>query len=711
MSRPEYTWAVQSANGLFTGTDPQNRTNDIDIPTKMPRLRMPASQIYLGSVELPLAQLLVESQWNTLYFDEGIRLIVNNESELCTREFTVIVNGVPVTAIVPMLYNPIIDVDLSDPTRPIFTTLFDHALDVREQWNWGQPIQLVSTPLTDPALINLTQQNANFQIISSNQFQISNAPAVAYPNPGGIFGYVYAPPIGSPQYLAQITQAALNIAAPGEFFLTYDTNSGHFVFRSDIRQQDTCLSNPPLAYANIVISIPVGSCLAAIMGFGSCGNVPVPTAPSDRECKPEFACRYQLEGGWGYQCFSQIRLTPSNYGPESFAAQLNLQWNRFYFDGGCAMNPANRPVFVFSAADGTCISIPIEYGMYTPDTFAEYLQTQMNALDPNGNTYNVGWEMKTGQFCFTSTSGSTFGLEFNDPNNTFNPCIIGFDAISYRGQGQYCSTTSFQVPTNGCCALENLRFSSLVFSTRVTPSQGRFTINVAPPRTITNGFLTDIGGGLAEIFTTAPNLVAHGLQPEDLVTVRDTGTNTVYTLRVIEVLDAFRIRAEIGSVGSLVGAANLPVSFGMSGQPVVSLLWADQQRPNRLPHRFLGYSQQDALYRPGVNPPFISPNAYDLDPPKYVLMVLTDPNGATHTSHAYQNSNIPNVFAKIIFYPQFRLERNFPMIMYIPQLYQITKVHFVFYNPDHTLYQFHNKDWSCTLNFVVAEAQADLVCF
>jgi len=715
MSRPEYTWAVDSVNGRCP-TDPKNPTNDLDIPTRMPRLRTPVTQIYLGSIELPLAQFLVERLWNTLYFDEGVRLIVNTDSDLCTREFTVIVNGTPVTAILPILYNPVVDVDVTDPTAPIFTTMFDHALDLRGEWNWGSPIQLVSTPLTDPNIINLTLTNPHLTVLSPNTFQLSGIPPTVFPNPGGIYGYVHAPPIASPALLAQITQAALNLVAPGEFRLSYDINTGRFTFQSIRTVNGTCVTNPPLAHENLVIAIPTRNCLAALMGFG-CGNVPVPTPPSltqNLECKVDTTCQtFVLEGGFGYQCFSQIRIMPGNYGPESFAGQLNLQWNRFFFDGGCSNNPLLRPVFVFSSSNGACVSFPIEFGTYTPDTFAEYVETQMNLLDPLGNTYTVSWDMATGLFCFKiDTPGATFGLEFADPANTFNPAILGFDAVAHRGQNTYCSTTPFQVPTNSCCGTDTLRFSSLVFAPRVFPGQGKFVIQVNPPRCVPTAFLTDLGGGVVEIFTTAPNLLAHGLQPEDLVEVRDTATGTTYELRVIEVVDAFRIHAEIGSVAPFIGAVNLPVSFCYGDAPVASLLWADRQRPNPLPPRFLGYTYQDALFDPSVPiPPFVSPNSFDLEGPKYLLMVITDPNGATHTNHAWEQNNIPNVFAKVILYPQFRLERNYPMIMYVPSVVQVEKMHFIFLNPDHTPYQFHGKQWSCTLNMAVPEAQLEMTCY
>jgi hypothetical protein len=713
-TRPEYQWNCDSNNALCA-VDPLNPTNDIDIPTRMPRLRTPILQMYLGSVELPLAQLTVESLWNTLYFDQGVRLIVNSDSELCAREFTVISNGTDyITGIVPIVFNPIVSVDTSDATSPIFTTLFDHALDLRGQWNWGDPIQLVSTPLVDHAFIDLTADNTHLTILSPNTFQLSGVPSVTYQNPGGIYGYVHAPPIASPFYLSQIVNAALNVVAPGAFSVTYNLDTGRFQFQSLLTLDSTCTTDPPLSPTNLVISIPSQSCLAALMGFGV-GNVPVPSPSSLVNCKPDETCKtYVLEGGFGYQCFSQINLLSANYSADTFASQLSLQWNRFFFDGNC--NGSTAPVFVFSSSNGECSSFSIPFGLYTPDTFAEYLENGMNTNDILAHTYTVTYDLTTGRFCFqVNQVGETFGLEFGDTTTTFSPNVIGFDTINYRGQSQYCSTTSFTVPMGNCCGSSSLtRYSSWIFTPRVSLAQNKFQIQVNPPRFIVTGLLTDLGGGVAEIFTQAPNLRAHGLQPEDLVFVLDQGSGDQYYLRVIEVVDAFTLRADIGSVAAFIGATNQAVSFGLADAPVASLLFSDQNRPNALPPRYLGYGNVDALFTPGVPiPPFISPFSFDLSAPKYLLMVITEPNGSTHNNHAWKQSNIPNVFAKIILYPEWRLERNTLMNDFFPQVNTIDKVHFVFLNPDHTQYQFHGKNWSASITMVLAEAQLDSLggCF
>src|SRR5436190_18079102 len=126
-----YVWGAESSNRLQNGPDPNNPTNNIIVPTEMPDERLPVLSMNLGSAELPLPQYTVERAWNKLYFDEGIRLIVNSVADLCVRTFEVSINGEVFDAILPIYLNPIIEVDTSNATSPIFTTMFEHALDLR----------------------------------------------------------------------------------------------------------------------------------------------------------------------------------------------------------------------------------------------------------------------------------------------------------------------------------------------------------------------------------------------------------------------------------------------------------------------------------------------------------------------------------------------------------------------------------------------------
>jgi len=716
-SRPEYVWCFDTHNATSAADPTNNPTNAVDIPTKMPRARFPALSVYLGTLEIPLPQYIVEKNWNTLYFDEGVRLVVNSPSEEIVRQFIVQLNGETITAIVPPLYNPIVGVNVETPTSPIFTTLYEHALDLRGQWNWGQPIQLIGTLLTNPQLIDLTQSNPNLVILSSNEFQLNNVPStVSFQSSGSNFGYVHAPPIASPAYLASIVQAALNVVAPGEFQLTYNqTTTGRFFFGSVIPNPNTCVTDPGFQSVSLSLLIPSQNCLAAIMGFGI-GNVPVPTGPVEKKSelwnKPPV-CVSGLQGNFGYQCFSSIQVPPGNYSSDMFGNQLYLQWNRFVFDGGAfpVPNTTTNPVFVFSNSVGAKYSFGIPFGTYTILTFCQFLQDAMDSVD-NTQQYNVIYQ--NNQVCFSS--GVPFGLEFNDPTQTLNPQLLGFEALSYRGDTTYCSPCPFTVPTTNCCGTGQVtRYSSATVFVKLLSTQQKFQFSVVSPRTVTSANLSDQGSGTAELCSGYPTEVqqAHGLQVDDLVVVTVLSSGMTYLVRVLEVPSAFCVLVDSSSISEFQnGVPDLGVSFGLADLVPFSFLFADRCRTNRMSGSLLGFPNSDALFQSGTSPlVFVSPFNFNLEPPSYLLLAITDPHGSTHTNHAWNQDNLPNIFAKISCYPAFKLERNVPQIMYLSDLQQITKLRLTVLNPDHSCYQFHGRNWSGTLVFVAAEAQLSTVCF
>lgn len=719
---PEYTWYMSSDERSRDGPDPLNPTNNITVPLKMPRARLPVVQINLGSVELPITQYTIESLWNKLYFSEGLALIANMQSENSVRQFTVKVNGVTYTAELPLFLNPVVAVDDTDPAAPIFTTQFNHALDMRRFWTWD-PIQLISTPLTqasDPDLVNLTGDNPNLTVLDQTRFQLNNVPGgTVWTNPSGVFGYVYAPAIPSPVQLASVVTEALNLVLPGAFRVSYSTETGLFTFES-LRTLSSCDGSPPLNTADVIyILISTRNSLAALMGFGL-GDVPVPprgipsadgsvsnqaffgsvsqSMPSN--CDPKTVCTtVSLTGGYGYQCRSSVCIPEGNYNGDSFRQALYLEFNRFYFEPGEAADPLLRAVFAFSDAAGTFLSFPIEYGAYTASQFAQVLETGMNAADTQGNTYTVEYDATTHQFCFSSDNATPFGLEFGTGTDTVHP-RIGFQSVCYRGQTDYCSVTPVVVPTVQCCGTDlDEKYPSNVVVPTLNTVTSKYCLSASKPP-CQSVIINDAGGGLLQITTNAPAPVvaALGFQLEDVIDLTITALADTFQVRVVQILDAFTVRVDAGSIPTAGLGADEPGSVCLNG--LVSMnLYFDSSLQNAFPARYLGFPQVDQLWPSSLCAPF----CYNLSSPSYVLLCLTRPNGATHNNHAYKNSNIPNVFAKVILYPQFRLERPLSYTMYLSEMVEITEVGFLFLNPDHTPYQLHGKDWSSSLVFTVAE--------
>lgn len=717
-SRPEYTWCVDSHNALKPVANPDNPTNNIVIPCKsMPYLKNRTFQIFLGSIELPvLAQYLIEQQWNHIYFSQNIYLNMDDESQSGVREFEFIIHDFlnnqvyPLKAIIPILFNPIIDIDASDPTNPIFTTQFEHGLDTIPQWDWvNGRIRVISTPLPYDET-----QLVDPIILSPTMFQLQNVSNVAYPLVGSYYGYLHAPPITSPLKLAEIVQLAIQSA-----IITYDSvHDTQLQYRFHIKLEynveyglfqisytdSQYIFDPKQPVSSIEIISNIYN-LSALMGFGY-SNFRI--SPNSLE---------PFSGTYGFQCMSILKVAPNDYTDETLTSQLNFQWNRLSFDGGCSNLDANRPVLVLSSSTGECFNIPIAFGSYTPDTFAQYLESQMNALDPNGDTYRVIWDNSKSQFIFESMTNKIFGFEFTNTTNTLNPAIIGFDYISYRGLTQYASPNLVQVPTMNCCNL-SLRYNTNWIQPRMDSKF--FTFYTQPAKRIADGLATYQSNGICELTSNAPAL-AHGLQVDDAVQVQ-IADGTQYVFRVVEVVNAFTVLFDIGTVSTLTTASNLAVSFGQADTMSLNFYYSGssadgnanplrQRLPNILYPKFLGFDYRDMLY-PGPwtqlsNMSMIkSPFRYNLNPANYLLMVLDQPSCRTHSNHAWGEKIQPNLFAKIILYPTFRLERNYPMIAYMSGVEPISQIQVRILNPEYTEYQFHGVNWSCTINFVMTETQA-----
>ncbi len=752
-SHQEYVICVESRNrNLELYPEP----NDFKLEVIFSR-GLPVTRISLGSIELPLPQYIIEKEWSRIYLSEGLALIVNSESEECLRELTIREwDGTIVRAVLPIWLNPIIDVDASDPTSPIFTTMFEHALDLRDQWNWGAPIRLISTVLTDTDLIDLTAHNPNLDILSPNMFRLRNVPPA--PPLAADQGYLHAPAIANPEKLAKIVTAGLNLnSSNASYNMIFMRTRNQFCLKLttfpcalSTAPDEICVHDPS-TFSTIVGGREVArpgvspavilanstNCLSFVMGFG-CTDLPLPPG---EESVTKGVC-----GEFCYQCMSFIELSPGNYNVETFPAEFSNQANRFYFEPTClpgVINPQIQippPTLIFSNECGVCHPVIIPFGKYSPETLAQSLENAMNTLSPT-NDYRVDYNAKFGKFKFKTVSGALFGLEFDDPRNTGISFLgvlsgareitmherLGFITGCYRGDNMYMSNRPFHVPTKGCnCTSIPERLLSNIYIPLLTRSKKEFGVNACRTR-IANGLLTDQGNGLVRIDTlldptppppTLPQY-AHGFQPEDVINVIDRNTATTHQLVVAEVLSATSFLAEISGVTSFVGAVDLEVCISLFGPVIVNLFFGSlcnvapfsqsmaDSTPfatfpfNTIRAEITGFPPTAILWDGVGSLPFLAPNQFNLDPPSSLLIQLVEPNESRYIQHRFQNDILTNLLAKIIAYPPLRQERAVPQEVHFQGLKIINTLHFRILNPDHSLYHFHGANWSATLVFSV----------
>jgi hypothetical protein len=353
--------------------------------------------------------------------------------------------------------------------------------------------------------------------------------------------------------------------------------------------------------------------------------------------------------------------------------------------------------------------------MYTPEILADFLQAGMA---PNIPSISVQWNNATGQMCFEADE--MFGLEFDGGTaETADLAFrLGFLPVCYHNNNLYKSPRPFYIPTKGCCGTTmHDRFLSNRYMVYPINTQRKFAIQ--PCKTRCYDQVTGVAGSqpgtmllTTQYGSVGPFLdVAHGYQPNDVIDVTVGGVT--YSLVVVNTMLPFnQVEVDLGSI-PLATFTGQQLCTCLSGDIAVNLYFArDCAAENSiLPHIF-GFVEKDVMWQPEFGDSgIISPSCFNLDWPSYLLLEVIDPNGATHNQHNWEDDNKPRIFGKIILYPQYRMERMFPIQMYLPDLRILNRMKFALLNPDHSLYQLHGKNWSCTIVMHVVEKTINQLCY
>jgi hypothetical protein len=709
--------------------NPTNSTNPARIPLRWSRRRGRIKQMNVKCVEIPDTQYIIDDGWQDLFFDEGYRYIVNSFQDLERVEMTLtIVSGNPatetnVTIQLPVFYNPIVAVDASNPSSPIFTTMFPHSLVLANQWNWGSNFQLVSTPITHP--LNAQLVGDNYQILSDTMFQMFNVagiPPAAWTANGTHMGFLYAPRIPNGEALARIINYAFGLLLPsGLVNFTYDFRTGQFILRLRFPiEKDKC-TNPTNLQVNVpcrsngannningcfvqcfrppgdtfnpfgILRIPSLISLAAKLGFGLADRLITIDAAT-----PLWTLRSYHSVAQG----SFIRFRADDYDGDELIAESFLQWDRFYFDS--LGDPANvlPAVFIWSNVCGVKFMLNIVFGVYNPTTFAAYLTSSMNSLDP-GHSYSVEY-LGAPQNKFRISAADPFGLEFDstwDPVDTVHT-RLGFYSRAYRGQLSYESDQQVIVPvfTNSA----EPHFQSFQYTIRESGNTGVFMIGANPPPAQSSAQVNAVllNAFQLEITTT----FAHGFQKDDPILLTYSASGNQFVVPVIDVLSAFSFVVDIGTTG-ITGASGNPCVM-MFTQPIFNLLYAPIENIiTQLKGPLMGFPNYNTLWTSATNGEYIAPGQFDLQPVGYVLIeVLSPANGFSFIEHSTERDNQSTLLAYIP-----RLTQVFQPDSYLNARYMFSSPQVVEYfvfrivNPDHSTFRLHNRDFNFLLSCQVPE--------
>ena len=736
-STSEYTICIDTVNrdsSLYPDT------NDLVLNIDTAHLRRGAVQLYVGSFELPAPQFTIEEMWQNLWFDEGIRI---TDANLATAPIaagaTVIVSSsasVIYTAFLPLFTNPLASITVVSPTELSIVTQFNHALNLRSFWDplnpiaSRLPIKLIATGLFDSSEIDLTAANPNLTIVNATTFTLMVADTSGFGMPATVInnqGYVYAPAIDSPVALVTVLNAALAQVGflEGSFF--YDLTTSSFSFRTSFygkigqpTMNIRCPNGvqtpglpPGVCFIEPVLS-PGERSLLQCMGFlGSriCANTQLPSG------------QWYIPAETSQLWRGNISITPGFYGPQDLTqlgSEITTQFNRFYVDPAtCAAMPSVER-FLFSNAVGNCINFVVPPGGYTPTTLAAFLQASMNTADPQSfdntgiigsNIYSVTWILagapaapNVGFFSFACSG--VFGLEFGDSIGTSSmPSRLGFSNVAYRAGPEF-SGKNITVSELGCGA-SNAYLHSYYIQLLANNGRRGYRIEPSLPRTVPTQTISAV---TATTLTAGNAAFAHGFQVNDVITISFPATVgpifSLYTV-VTAVIDAFSFTAAL-PVGTTPALANGDVfAAQFAYDPSTFNIYFPQSRSfNGIYPQIIGFDYLDLM----APAPFTSTTTVQLEPPPYLLLQILDVKSSAYIQHNYLGDNITNILAKLIFYPTYQMQRLYPMSLSFNGSEIITQLHFRWLTPNHQLYQFHNRNWSGTLQLVVLGESPALGC-
>jgi hypothetical protein len=698
-STVEYSICIDTVN---RNTDLYPDTNDVTLELDVAKLRRGTVQMSVGSIELPVPQFTVEPGWKNICFDEGIRIV----GTVAGRAISINTPTSSYIAYIPLYLNPIQLLQVFSPTEIRVTTAYPHALaGVTDIWQSSVPISLVGVSVANPLELVLNSSNPGFSIIDATTLSLivtSTADLVntTFPNAG----FVSAPALPNPTALCEVINAALQLVGFNQGVFGYDGLKSVFSLTTYAHG----LENPQIQITTIITG-PGEVNLSQCMGFGNNAGTNIRNQ-SDK---------WSIVSEYGAVWRASISITPGFYTGDlsGLGSDINIQFNRLNFDAA--------DVLLFSNAVGNSISVPIPVGLYTAETLCLYLTLQMNQLDPlsnanapspSANVYLVEWvflpeEAGCGNMVgnFQFSCNGVFGLEFSNSTGSSIPLRLGFNNLAYRNGPVFTSARSIGFPILGCA---DTYFPSR--NVQILAHSGRRGYRIDP--TVQRVVAATVTAASASVYTLT-TVAAHGFQLNDVVRI-SFPVSSLFGVQasVVAVISAFSL--QLGVINGLPwpNFAAWP-STSITVSPLVdSSTFNVYFNYNNIPNSratnhsiypvILGFDYNDLL----SPAPYLSITTAMLEPPAYLLLQVLGLKGSSYIQHNYQGQNLTNILAKVIFFPSFQVQRGFPMSQTFNGSEILTQVQFRWLCPDHTLYQFHERNWSATLEFIVMTEIPVLLC-
>lgn len=537
--------------------------------------RMQASRVSLGTLELPLAQLPVEKDWNKVYFSEGFALTPASR-KITLSEFVMGVGTQEYTMIFPIYSNLITNLVITEVAEDgSFTveceTEQPHGLwpgstdsSIAGHWTWD-PIRIIGSSLGD-IYIGTELTFVDETTFSATGAYRSNTDERVKIDDVDTGGYLHAPRIPGPLQMARLVEMALAYMETTFVYHCYvDATSGGLVVSSS---EGTSTVAVPSVSNSLSVSLTLsGDILANLLGVQNVTKTwndnshmglatsldptenwtPTPpradhpsavrlNSPTTFEIIPEIPS-FSVGGNNDFVGGVGVGELPVGWYDISVRPVGALSRHSISASWGMAIQPLylpspSKPLVPTDPQTGEVIFTPyfinfttplglptrvgVPMGNYTPETLCYYLNSAMQGV----NVSFTRDKNMNGRFTFCTSekypSPSRFTLDFASGMASFDPAKLGFDRVLYSGSNSYTSPKSVLVAS--MTPVSQTITSSTpprgVWGIEILGDQRRLQLTCNPQSVL---YIHHIGNGLCGMYDMTGHPWVHGYVPGDLI--------------------------------------------------------------------------------------------------------------------------------------------------------------------------------------------------
>ena len=720
--------------------------------------RFQAIKVSLGSLEFPIVQWTIEEQWNRLYFSEGFRITSElnwlrlYEKALPETEGSeVVVRIPPYMNRIASICDDVVGWVKVECTHP-HGLWIDGRTSILSVIEWGE-VEILCAGFGRVSLSILHASDKLFYV-SDTEF-LMPAPSTASRHTG----YIHVPTYPSPSSLCEVLSFVfMHTPTRARYQIAYHARENRAGLEATVYPEGATALMMRLYGSPLAQLIGYSSAMHERIF-----TRPLDAENRRSDDQYDFYTKgrdhppLQLPSD-PFSSWHSIELTPGWYAPAHrpmctgaplrLPQELEACLNRMNFPSPerIPQGTVTGHFIIFTDPSGSTHNCPIYVGRYSAETLCAALETEMTRLSTRtmpGTVFTVDYDRLNMRFtfCCEVSDGNIvrpapFSLLFHHPAS-IDPARIGFDPVALYGRDTYTSNRKVSVPSHG----GHLRPPINTYKVSEIGHQKRLRIASAPLAPFI-GLITgyDVATHTLKLRMYAGQLpYAHGLVTDDVVHL------TASIMPQIELYKFSRNgewepetsqrcpvapmwgRSGIVVEPTVTGGSNMPnaentdvclrvrptpeladccgmiLAVNMEIQPFNMCFGMKHSIPSKTLGFPLGATQWgiDGATVSGRYhiPPFDAPAVHSLDHPDYVLVYLNESKTSTALQHRYgNNTTVP--FCKLVLYPLFREERMLPRDTSLLSGESLSTFVLRFTNPDGTPYQFHNVDFSFSLNFI-----------